>query len=493
MRAPAWAFALLFAASAAAEEPTVSALPGGRLVTAVLPGRAVDLAVVPVGDGRKLVAALLAPAEDADGPRSVVVLDTAAASLVEIAGGLSPETDALAHLDLGGDGRHELLIGEPGKIASLGPPGGGPRAPRPLLETPSLDLRRLDRRGAIVPELGLLPQPSVGLLELYRQDADGAMSLAAEVELPIRARREHRALVLSTPPMSALPRDGASPLLVFGPETHGAQRLLTTLVDPDAPADPDGDSDESEPLEAWARLPAPEEVEQSWFVLVDGRPTLVVTTTSSEKIGIFEKLKVRVFPLRTGRTRAGTPSVLSTLTVTRHWYSAGVEIVDLDGDGRDDLAVLQPDGLGAKKLAVEVFRGKGTGGFFSSGRKSVIEAPGADWHYGGDVDGDGAPDLVVAGDEQLRIFPGLAGHKKLVFAKKPRWSVDMARLGSGGEDDEEEVYVVVEIDDEDSDDFHVEVRSFGWLTVEDFDGDGRGEILLRAGGKRTVLKVVTPE
>ncbi len=471
-------------AALAGEEPQppeagVTARQAGdaRIVEAVLPGSAVDVVLVP-GAG---LAILVAAAGDDAGPRSLYRFDPAGdGALVELASDLPAELDAVACLDLDGDGRGEIIAGAPGRILSLGTlgdPATG-RRPHQLLEAPGLDLGRLRRHGLIAPDPALVPVPALGRLELYRLAAEGALELAAAVELPVRARRLRSGLELSNPPVHLL-----GPLFAAGPELQGKRRLLTTLIDPSDP--------QAGGKEIWARLSANERIAQSWYLSIDGLPMLAVAALSADKLGIFEKKKLRVLPLRADRTRAGAPPALEIDTVTRNWYRLGVHVADLDLDGRDDLVVVQPDGLGAKKLAVEAYRGQGTGGFFLTPRRSVVVAPGARWAYGTDLDGDRIADLVAVTEGRLLAFRGLPAGKKQVIEKKPHWSFETADLGQMPD---LEIVVHVGGDGEDagdSDSDSDDAPALGRPRVADLDGDGRGEIVLRGEiGGRALLRVI---
>ncbi len=514
---PLLAALIMMAGSAASAEEapqapaagiTVRQLAGARIVEAVLPGSAVDVVVAPaVG-----LAVLVAAEDDADGPLSLYRFDPAGeGSLVELARDLPPELDAIACLDLDGDGRREILAGAPGKLLSLGAlddPATG-RRPRMLLEAAGLDLGRLRRRGLIAPDRppgarpsqpearvpgALVPVPALGSLDLYRWNGKSAMELATSVELPVRARRLRTGLELSTPTVHILKRQDDLPLFAAGPEPQGKRRLLTTLVDPGRHAEAaEGVSTEGE---IWARLPANERVAQSWYLDIDTLPMLAVAVLSADKLGIFEKKKLRIFPLRSDRTRAGSPPALALETATRNWYDLGVHVADLDLDGRDDLIVIQPDGLDAKKLAVEAYRGKGTGGFFLTPRRSVIVAQHARWTFGSDLDGDRVPDLAAVAGGRLLVFRGLATHKRLVIEKKPHWSFDAADLGEipdlevvvhlGGDGESDEERESDEDSDSDSDG-----PALGRPLIADLDGDGRGEIVLRGEiGGRALIRVI---
>ena len=465
-------------------EPRVAArqIDGTRVVEAVLPGDSLG-----TGAGSRSLAILIAAEED--GPRTLYRFDPSGdGSLVELARDLPPELDAADVVD------GQVIAGSPGRLYSLGAlddPATG-RRPRLLLEAPGLDLAVLRRRGWITAEEAFVLRPRFGRIDVHRWNGSNGPETAAHpeggqvntVELPVRARRVRTGLVLSTPPVRLLERDGGSPLLTIGPEAQGKRRLLTTLIDP-------GDDDHGE---AWVQFSTNERVAQSWYLDVDGRPMLAVAALSADKLGIFEKKKLRLFPLRSDRTRAGSPPSLAIDTATRNWYDLGVQIADLDQDGRDDLVVLQPDGLGAKKLVIETYRGKGTGGFFLTPRRSVVVAPDARWDYGSDFDGDGRADLVAVAGGQVLVFRGSA-KKKLVIDKTPFRSFDAADLSIP----EETVEIHVGDDaggnaeDSDSDsDSDSDGPSLGRPRTIDLDGNGRSEILLvgRADG-RTVLRVIS--
>lgn len=240
-------------------------------------------------------------------------------------------------------------------------------------------------------------------------------------------------------------------------------------------------------LLAWCHFTANEKVARSWYLSIDGRPMLAVAALAADKLGIFEKQKLRVFPLRADRTRAGSPPALEIHTVTRHWYELGVHVADVDLDGRDDLVVVQPDGLGAKKLAVEVYRGQGNGGFYVTPRRSVIVAPAARWTFGADLDGDRAPDLVTLAGDRLEIYRGLAEHKRKALDKTAYRSFEVADLGA-----DSDLELVVHVGDGgDSDDRDWSQAGATPPRVVDVDGDGRGEILLAGErGGRTLLWVI---
>ncbi|MCP3963454.1 MAG: VCBS repeat-containing protein [bacterium] len=460
---------------------SVRQLADAEIVEAVLPGLILDGPVSTAGDHLSLVV-LLVPEDDPTGPRSlhgVTVDDDGVASIEQLASGLGAEIDTIAAIDVAGDGSRRVILGEPGILYSLDRQAEGSR-PRKILEAAGFDLSVLARRGLLRPDRPLLPQPRLGRLDVFHLGVGGATA-AAGADLPMRARRVPGGLRLWTPPVHLLASDGAATLVAVGPEAQGKRRLLTTLIDLDA-AEP-----ETAPVEVWCQLSANERIAQSWYLSIDGRPALAVAALDADKLGLLEKKKLRVFPLRADRTRAGSPPALEIQTATRHWYPLGVHVSDLDLDGREDLVVVQPDGLGAKKLVIEAYRGKGNGGFFRTPRRSVLTAPEARWTFGHDFDGDGVGELVTLDDDaRLRVFRGLPESKKLVVEKQARWSFEVRNLA-----DSSGIALTIHLGegeiDSDTEYDHSGPR------VADFDGDGRAEILLRAeAGGRSILRLIEP-
>jgi hypothetical protein len=455
----AWTFAaVLLAATAVRAQPPagtvrVTTADGARIVEVEVPGAVLGAAAA---SGGRL--AILTAAE-AEAPRTVYLLDLAGEpGLTAAVADLPAASHAIAALPSG-----EVAVGEPGRIHSLGPGAAGPA--RQIVESPHLDLFFLHRRGLLL--VSGIYQPQVGRLRVFTPGGDGAWTSGTEIELPVEVGRERRGLRLESPPVAVLERPGGSPLVLAGPEARGNTRLLTTWIDAETRAC--GGDDECGPRrQRWARLPSPEAVTDSFYVDVDGRATLVVATVAAEQVGIFERRQLRVFPLWTDRTRAGAAATLKTETTSRRWQEVAVEILDLDGDGHDDLAVLQRDGLGGKNVVVEVFQGTGNGGFYVTSRKSEVTARDAAWRYGRDADGDGRADLVTLSDGRLSIFAGV-DHKRRVVDKKPRWTIEPPP-GSGGR-----AFVLV---DEESAGGLADNKELGGLELVDLGGDGRWEIVL---------------
>jgi hypothetical protein len=454
----AWTFAtVLLAATAVRAQPPagtvrVTTADGARIVEVEVPGAVLGAAAA---SGGRL--AILTAAE-AEAPRTVYLLDPGGeAGLTATAAELPAASHAVAALPSG-----EVAVGEPGRIHSLGPVAAGPA--REIVESPHLDLPYLHRRGLL--RTAGIYQPQVGRLRVFSPGEHGTWTAADEIALPVEVRRERRGLRLESPPVAVLERPGGSPLVLAGPVARGSTRLLTTWIDAETRACDDEDCEQRR--QRWTRLPSPEAVTDSFYVDVDGRATLVVATVGADQVGIFERKQLRVFPLWTDRTRAGAAATLKAETTSRRWQEVAVEVLDLDGDGHDDLAVLQRQGLGGKDVVVEVFQGTGNGGFYVTSRKSEVTAPDAAWRYGRDVDGDGRADLVTLSDGRLSVFAGV-DHKRRVVDKQPLWTVEPP-AGSGGR-----ALVLV---DEESDASPTDAKELGGLELVDLGGDGRWEIVL---------------
>jgi hypothetical protein len=475
----ACALALLLVGAAPPPPPpppigvTVTPLAGARRTDAVLPGRLLAT-VRPLGaDGRSRLVALTTPDDPAaegspKGPRSLYLIEPdrpgAPRRLLD---GLPAEADALAAADLDGDGTEEILLGEPGRLLTLGSPDA-PTAPRLLLEAAGFDLRRQASTD------GLFQTAEAGRLRTWR--LEGGLPVAGpEQPLPVRAARERRSLRLSSPPVTALaPAAGEPPLHAVGPEDSGKLRLRTLLLAPDGTT-----------TESWSRLPGPETVDGFRYVTLDGRPVLIVTTADAGKIGVFAKQRFRLFPLNADRSRSGQPPSLAFETESNRWFPVEPVLLDLDRDGRQDLVVLQPEGVGGGDLVIDTFFGQGNGRFERPRRLKLNNQEARVWSFGPDVTGDGLADLVSISKAGLRIFAGTSDPRRELLDRRPGQTVDL-----GGA--QERVEVSVGVGSGGMEMASTRANSIGGPWVEDLDGDGRAEILLssRSAGGRGRVTVV---
>jgi hypothetical protein len=434
-----------------------------EVVRAVLPGLLTGVELPRRADGKMDIVLLLraAPKEDDydrwnpseestdEGPagaRSFQLLDLTGSLLRP----LLPEVQAgtLGALDLDGDGAEEVLLATEGELRSLG--SAGQPSERTILDLSGTELR-FPSRWRDQQMAGILAG-GVGKVRLYLPNG-GALAPSIERDLPSRATRERWGIRLTSPRVRAFRGDGN--LLAAGPETEGKQRLRTLLI---------GARIEETATEVWSLLPTPEEVDTAWYVKIDGKPSLIVTTNSADKIGIFESKKLRVFPLTSDRTRAGRRPLLASQTTSHRWNPVSPIVTDLDRDGKDDLVVLQLDGMGGGEIIAETFFGRGDGRFETPGRRQKWDLQTRDSHYGHDLTGDGIADLAVVEPRRLVVYPGTKEPRKALLERKP-------------------LEVPLNLSEE---------AGIRGLRIADLDGDGRSEAVLTgsAGTGRDVIMVV---
>lgn len=454
---------------------------GGALLILVRPvpvDEAADAPAAAAGaDGEPPGAPASVPADaapaDGDGePAAPLLLRLAIAgpgALEEVTPWVPQAVTRVLCADLDADGRPELLLAEPGRLWSLGSPNA-PQPPLPVVVAPGADFdaAQLAAGG------GRLEVPEVGRLRRF-ESRGGRLHEVASQPLPVEAARTPFGLRLTSPRLRRLPgAGGEAALLAVGPQASGDRRLRTLLL-----------AAGGEPIETWSMLPEPESVEGSWLLRLDGRPVLAVTTFPANKLGIFAQHRLRLFLLGDDRTRAGGPPALAFETVSHRWQECLPMITDADGDGRDDLAVLQVKGLSGKETRLEVYPGDGAGGFGRRRRVDVGVAPGR-WLYGRDFDGDRLPDLLLLDGDRLTLFSGTTGKRPL--DRQPRLEIELPEVtqsvvgdaavqitfseqGASGEE------IDVQVEPDEDGDGRARV-SFGRPRADDLDGDGRAELVL---------------
>ncbi len=462
---------------------TLNTVEGARRWQLVLPYPLRDTLLLPKSGGGHRVILLLGEHREGGGGRDPAsqVLSFDLETPTEIVPLTTPQQHRPVEITLAGDLKSGKV--RPFALTATGVLAldlDGPERAREVLRHPPGSRPGFPEKGlSNTPGSSILPLVQAGSISLYRPTVDARLLPAGTHRLPVRAQRKSHSLRLDSPPVTLLDRPEGSPLLVIGPEAQGPRRLRTLLVDPSKPEDP-------EPTEAWSLLPATEEVASSWYAWVDGRPILLVTTYSADKVGVFEKQKLRVFSLRPDRTRRGSSPSLARLTASRRWQILDPVLADVDADGKQDLVVIQPEGLGGGKLILEAHSSLSLGRFRQTPRKTVIPVTGQVWSYGEDVNGDGIPDLAAVEENQVLIFLGNPDPRKRSFMeRKARWSLPLSQ----GPKESEDVFVTVGTGDIDVD--SSSVHSPNALRLADLDGDGRAEILVsRAGGEdRSLVEI----
>jgi hypothetical protein len=425
-------------------------------------------------DSRRRVLALVTPDDlkavlSPKGPRSLYLIEPDKAGAPRrLLDGLPEECNALAVADLDGDGTEEVLLGEPGKLYTLGTPDAI-SAPRLLLEENGLNLLRW--RADLFPTFQVA---AVGRLRMWTIEG-GRFVPGPEQTLPVRASRERQALRLSSLPVTPVRLPDGGTVQAVGPEDNGKVRLRTVLLRPDGTR-----------TEAWSQFPGRENVDSFRYEALDGRPVLIVTTSDADKLGVFANQRFRLFALPTGdRSRSGQTPSLAFETESHRWFPIDPILLDLDRDGKQDLVVVQPEGLGGGDLVIDTFFGQGNSRFERPKRLKLSNLDARAWSFGQDMTGDGVPDLVTIGKTGLSLFAGTADPRKNILDRKVRQVVDL-----GGA--KETITVAVGVGNEGVSTETSRSGSVGGPFVEDLDGDGRPEVLLsspNSGGRGQIVVV----
>ena len=373
--------------------------------------------------------------------------------------------------DLDGDGDDELLLLRRGGIDVVTPVPGEPAGLRELVAddglgtSPSGPRLAWDEPAASDASVRI---EAPGDFRTYRLRADGRLVLASEQTIPQRVAASADRVRMTSPPVLAVGRQAEGRMLfATEPEALGQRRLRTYLLDPDGPL-------ESKSLVSWALFPGPERVVDSARALLNGAPVLIVTTTSADKLSLLAEKALRVFPLSGDRTRAGDAPLFAAATGINLWQEANPAIVDLNGDGRDDLVLGYWKGLKSAIAALEVYRGGAAPALEKAGSSS-FDVEGGDkgfMRFGPDMDGDGRPDLILLADRTLFVFPGTPAGKAIdrpVDSRPSRRIALPADLPTSGQTSVSMGTNGLQIE-----------RSAGGLGTPhlvDLDGDGRREVI----------------
>lgn len=493
-------------------ETTVAHLPGLLLAAAAArdPAGRHGLVLLVAGEAPGLPAP--PPAAEGDDepapgrPRALYFLVPGQGGLELLAAALPAKVSAIAALARTGGG-DALLAGEPGALHAVEPPwrGAATARCRRVLAQPGLDLRSLRTgSGLPFPRLSWLPVARTGRMELLTASAAAGepltLAILASFALPVGAEREPWGLQLTSPPVHLLPEapplaapaaPAASAALRFavGPQPEGKLRLRTLLLAA-APA--------AAPIEAWSQRAQGGQEDASRYDLWEGRPVLVVS--SVPQLGIFVKRDLQLFLLARDRSRGGSPPVLAVHTDCHLWQSLTTHFAALDGNGRQDLVLIHPEGLRGKKLRFQVWTALGTVGTIGSGSlaptpaTSTVEVDADAWYYGADLTGDGIPDLLVRSAGRLLLYPGIARSHRL--ADRPTWSFTLplapppprgTRSGDGGDGDDVNGDPAAAAGERTRDTPPREGR-LGALV--DLRGDGRPTLLLTVAGPQGRSQVV---
>jgi len=484
----------------AALRAEVLRFPDGWRADLGLDGSLLGWALPRQHDGRRVLHVLVGPKSDdaASGSTACSVNDRARASRREArlyrwsfespdrleAEGSGLPCGALDAADLDGDGQDELLLTHDGGIELLSPSAGGTATTRPLLAEASFGVSCCGPRLAwddASAQDPIVRRETPGAFRSYRLGAEGHLVLASEIEIPQTVAAGADRVTISSPPVLAIGRT-APGRLVFAtePQPLGKRRLRTLFLDPDGPR-------EGQRVESWALFPAAERVVDSGFSLLNGAPVLIVTTTSGDKLSLLGEKSLWVYPLGGDRTRAGDAPLFSATTSINLWQEANPVVVDLDGDGREDLVLAYWKGLKNAIAALEVYRG-GTAPILAKSGTTAFDVDGGAKGFiafGSDLDGDGRPDLLVRAHAELLVFPGVAASRALDRPVESRPSRRIAVPADLPDANGSSISIGTE-------GFQI-ARSAGGLGKPhfvDLDGDGRPEVLFAGAGAGPAARVV---
>ena len=326
--------------------------------------------------------------------------------------------------DLDGDGEEECLLLREGRIELVTTSPGSAGRTRALVTDAELGAPCCSPRIAsedAAPEDTALRIPLPGVFQTYRSGKDGLVKLVSEQAIPARLSAGADSVAVVSPVVHPIGR-GSSGRMLFAtePEALGKRRLRTMLLDPDSPEEPRAE-------ERLVMFPDAERVVDSAFLIFDGAPVLVVTTTAADKLSLLGEKALRVYPLNGDRTRAGNEPLFAAKTDINLWQAATPALVDLDRDGHQDLVLSYWKGLTNTIAAQETYRGGATG-IFAKAHTTSFDVENGDrgsMHFGEDMDGDGRPDLVLLANKELLVFPGNPADRA---AEKPVQSVPSRRL-----------------------------------------------------------------
>lgn len=430
------------------------------------------------------------PADAPEEPKRLVRFDpTGAGALVTLGTDLPAGARALGAADLDGDGADELLMTTGDGVEILRATAAGSWTREPLRPGgPAAGAVGTIEPGAVGTGGGrpdLVTVAGLGVLRAWRTDPDGAWKSLFDAELPVDAKRPRWGLELSSPAARRLPVPDGGDVVVTDPERRGADRLRTILV---RPAAPEGERR----IEVFAKLPGPERLMESGFLLLDGRPALAVTTMPAGKLSFFGEKLLRVFFVEGDRTRLGKPPALAVESGANLWQETYTVAADVDGDGREDVVLAYWKGLKDDTVVLDAYLRRADGSFEKSPRSTSFDAENANRDvllYGTSFDGTGLPDLLLVADGKLAFHPGAPASAKgrALVAPKPQWVVPLEFSGGAGGQ------VVVSLGTAGT---GVEKWSESGVRPwpVDLDGDGRTEILLLADGtkQRSYVLVVAP-
>ncbi|HEX6850702.1 MAG TPA: VCBS repeat-containing protein [Candidatus Polarisedimenticolaceae bacterium] len=458
----------MIAAILLAAAPAWTEVPGASILEAQVEGTIVAWLPTEAADGRREI--VLVVRQDPGGEQRLLrlSLDPARPGVSPLAAPPLPREATVLAPRLGAGTATTLVASREGAIDRLDPT----ETPRwvPWITDPALRTNRGIRFDRALDGAPLVLAAGPGSLVAWRVDASGTTRLP-EAAIPVEVRRASNGLNVVSLPLVAI-----AGRLVTPPVAVGLERVRIYAAD--ATAWPPAFET------CWGRLPSPERVLDSAIVTLDGEPHAVVTTMDATKLEVFGEKRLRVFPLRSDRTRAGVEARLASETDMNLWQPATFVTRDLNGDGRDDLAIAYWKGLRSVKAAVEVRLADGAGGFGPARRTEVgLDEDSPGWlGFDRDLDGDAVPDLALVAGARLKAFRGRAtADGRRVVEPRPYLDVPAGDPGGGGG-------------------FSISIGASGvdggpvgggtGVRVEDIDGDAAPEVIVASG---STIRIIAPK
>jgi hypothetical protein len=320
------------------------------------------------------------------------------------------ELTAVAAADLDGDGDDEILLAREGAVFRFEPSAAvAANGLVPVLRQPDLRWRTLHPRVVRTPELDGWPVFRVyglGSLSLYGPDAAREEWIElARVELPLEGDVSSNGMSVTSVVPSFIGRRADGTLLFGTPaKSYGTRRIQTNLIEIST-------SGAANVTDSWGRLPTSEEVLGRSLLLIDDRPVVLVTTKPANKLNLFGEKRLRLYPMERDRSRLGLDPLFATKTRMNLWQEGTPMMVDVNGDDLDDLVIAYWKGLKDDRVVLDAYLRTSDGTFEEKERSTGFDVKDGDrdlLEYGHDLTGDGHPDLLVRGENRLRLHRGLA-------------------------------------------------------------------------------------